>query len=66
MIILENKQKTFNIYSLVMMFCINMIIYFMVMIATSVDYTATFLIIISMISLFTYKVLFRKNITTGN
>ncbi|MBU3137920.1 hypothetical protein KPL39_16890 [Clostridium gasigenes] len=66
MIILENKQKTFNIYSLVIMFCINMIIYFMVMIATSVDYTATFLIIISMISLFTYKVLFRKNITTGN
>lgn len=66
MIILENKQKVFNTYSLIIMFCINIIIYFIVMIATSVEYTATFLIIISIISLLTYKLLFRNNVVTGN
>jgi len=64
--ILDNKQKVFNIYSLIIMFFIDIIIYIIVMSTMSISYNYIFLLIISIISLITYKVLFKSNITTGN
>lgn len=60
--ILDNKQKIFNMYSIIIMFFIDVIIYIIVMSAMSIVYDYVFLLIISIISLITYKVLFKKNI----
>lgn len=69
--ILEKKQKTFDRYSLAIMFCINIGVYFLVMSAVSIEFTTVFLISISIINLVCYKVLFKgrsakNNAVTGN
>lgn len=66
MSILDNKQKVFNIYSLIIMFFIDVIIYIIVMSTMSISYNSIFLLGISIISIITYKVLFKSNIATGN
>lgn len=64
--ILEKKQKVFNMYSLLIMFGINIIIYLATMVTMAVAYNYIFLIIISIISLITYKILFRSNSVKDN
>lgn len=64
--ILESKQKAFNVYSLIIMFLANTVIYFVIMSAMSIEYSIMFLIIISIISLISYKILFKGKAATGN
>ncbi|MEG1483248.1 hypothetical protein [Clostridium sp.] len=71
MTILENRQKTFDIYSLIIMFFINIAIYFILMNVISIEFTNVFLIAISIINLISYIILFKgksnkNNIATGN